>query len=309
MRIKLERILFATDFSQVSQQAMPYAVALARKFKAKLFVCHTLDASAPGLYDAAFLVLPARVKELAQEAEKKLRALFEDSGVEWEPVLVQGDAALGIADVADEKDVDVIIASTHGRSGLGRVLLGSVAERLLHTSKKPVLILRAQELKPGQAPDYRVEPRRILVGCDFSPDSHLAFEYALSLAQESQSEIHLLHAMEPTLYRHMDTTAGALAADLERSIESTVRSRLEALVPDDVRAWCTVKTAFVSGYAYEELTRYAKSREIDLIVLGLRGHGLLDRMLIGSTTDRVVRRAPCPVLAVQETKGSKPKQG
>jgi len=299
MRIPLRRVLFATDFSDVSQQAMEYSIGLARRFKAKLFVCHALDLTVAGVYDAALFVLPARVQELTEEAERKIHSSFAGSGLDWEPLLVQGDTALAIADAADEKDVDLIIAGTHGRRGLGRVLLGSVAERVLHTTKRPILTVRAHDPKQEKDPGWRLEPRRILVGCDFSPDSKLALDYALSFAQEHQCELHLLHAMEPTLYRHMDATAGALAVDLERSIENTVRSKLEELVPREARSWCTVKPTFASGNAYELLTEHARTNDVDLIVLGVRGHGLLDRMFVGSTSDRVIRKAHCPVLAVQ----------
>lgn len=300
MRKPPRRLLLATDFSDLSQTTVPYAIGLARALKARLIACHALDASTPSVYDAAILVLPARAKELATEAEKRMHALFDGAGIEWEAVLLEGDAALAVSDTADDKDVDLIIAGTHGRSGLSRALLGSTTERLLRTATRPVLTLRAPASGSEPEPAPAMPPRRILVGCDFSPDSQLALEHALAYARELRSEVHLLHAIEPTLYGHIDASTGALAADLERAVESAVRSRLERLAPPETRQWCQIKTVFASGYPYEEITRHAASHEVDLIVLGLRGHSLLDRMLLGSTADRVIRKAHCPVLAVQE---------
>ena len=70
------------------------------------------------------------------------------------------------------------------------------------------------------------------------------------------------------------------------------------MVPEDARNWCKPQTSLLNGHPYEELVNYAEKHNIDMIVLGTRGHGLMKSLLIGSTTDRVVRRAPCPVLSV-----------
>lgn len=295
MRVKLDSILAAVDFSDASSRVLPYAVLMAERFSAKLYVCHALDFAYAGIYDASLLVLPARARELAHEVEAKLKNLLAGTRVKWEPLIVEGDPANAIAQAADDKNVDLVIAATHGRSGLGRVLLGSVSERLLRTVRRPLLTVR----QDTNAPKEGLRLKKILVGCDFSPDSAHALEHALNLAQEFQSEIHLVHAIEPTLYKHIDATTGALAADLELAVEKTIRQRLDALVPPEVRTWCEVKTACVSGYSFEEIVRYVTDHAIDLVVLGRRGHALLDRMLVGSTTDRVLRKAPCPVLAVE----------
>lgn len=297
MRVKFQKILFATDLSDASNRALPFAESIARKFSAKLYVCHALDFTTAGLYDASLLVIPARTKELREDVKQKITDLMRGSRVPWEPLIVEGDPALAVADAADANGVDLIVAATHGRSGLTRVLLGSVAERLLHAAHRPLMTIRTST---SEASGFESWPlRRILVGCDFSPDSATALEYAMSLAQEFESELHLLHAIEPTIYSHMDATAGAIAADLERAVEKTVKQKLEALVPKEVRAWCSVTTAFASGESHSEILKYAQQHSVDLIITGLRGHGLLDRMLIGSTTDRLVRKSRCPVLAVE----------
>ena len=141
--------------------------------------------------------------------------------------------------------------------------------------------------------------RRILVGCDFSPDSTAALEYGLALARRFEAELHLIHSLEPTLYMYLNTTTGALAGDIERAVEGTVKHKLSALVPGESHPWCKVKTVFASGPPHAEIVKYARHEAADLIIVGRRGQGLLEKLLIGSTADRVLRQASCPVLVVQ----------
>ena len=131
-----------------------------------------------------------------------------------------------------------------------------------------------------------------MVGCDFSPDSKLAFDYGLSLAQEFQAELHLSHVIKPSLYRNEREGINQLRDRLEK--------KLDGMVPEDCRDWCTAKTALLDGEPYIALMDYAKEQDMDMIVLGIRGHTLLEKLLVGSTTDRLIRHSPFPVLAVRQ---------
>jgi len=185
-----------------------------------------------------------------------------------------------------------VITATHGRSGLTRFLLGSVTERLLRTLTCPLLVVRSPEHDFVAPAGDQIELRRVLVGCDFSPDSSLALQHALSLAQEFEAELHLMHVLEPST---------GLAEELQRSLMDALQQRLSALIPEAAQTWCRVTTTLSVGQPHEELSQYAVNHDIDLIVLGVRGHSLVERLLVGSTTDRVLRQAPCPVLSVHPT--------
>jgi nucleotide-binding universal stress UspA family protein len=137
--------------------------------------------------------------------------------------------------------------------------------------------------------------KKILVGSDFSADSVLALNYGLSLAQEFEAELHLIHVMEPPVYPEFLTPAEQ-TQDMVRT--DVFKEKLDGLVPEDARNWCSLKTAVLRGQPYEELVAYAMAQSMDMVVLGVRGYGLVKSLLMGSTTDRVVRRAPCPVLTV-----------
>jgi nucleotide-binding universal stress UspA family protein len=209
-----------------------------------------------------------------------------------------GNPANEIARLAADKQVDLAIAASHGRSGLRRLILGSVTERLMRTLPCPLWVVRSPERGFVTATTQAIELKRILVGCDFSPDSSLAFEYGLSLAQEFQADLHLAHVVEPPLYDDLIKPSESGEAFRQR-LRETVQEKLNSMVPEEARTWCNPVTALLAGQPHEELIKYAVVNDLDLVVLGVRGHSLVETLLIGSTTGRVMRGAPCPVLSVQ----------
>jgi nucleotide-binding universal stress UspA family protein len=231
-------------------------------------------------------------------AHEMLARIVREKDIEWTPLVAIGHPADEIARVALEEQVDMVISATHGRSGLKRLVLGSVTERLMRTLACPLLIVRERSQPPGGAPDAGFHPRTILVGCDFSADSDLAFQYGLSLAQEFESELHLVHVIEPPVYQNVLSVDDAEMANRE-DIAPRLRRKLAEMVPADASHWCSPVTVLLEGKTDEELSRYAMLNDIDLIVLGVHGHGLVEKLFVGSTTDRVARQAKCPVLAVK----------
>jgi len=301
MRVKLEKILCATDFSAYSNHALPYGIALAREFGARLLVCHAVDLSFVGLYDTTAFALQKTEQELVSYAREEIKRLIGHQPVDWEPLILEGQPADQIARVAEEQGVGMVITATHGRSGLTRFLLGSVTERLLRTLTCPLLVVRSPEHDFVAPAGDQIALRRILVGCDFSPDLSLALGYALSLAQEFESELHLIHVLEPSFYNQLTKPKASVTNGVQQAMQDALREQLSRLVPEEAHRWCQVKTVLSVGRSHEEITTYAVAHEIDLIVLGVRGHSLVEKLFVGSTTDRVIRQAPCPVLSVCPT--------
>jgi len=169
----------------------------------------------------------------------------------------------------------------------------------MRTLSCPILVVRS--LEQDLESFLKKEPRlkRILVGCDFSPDSDLAFQYALSFAQEFQSELHLVHVIEPPAYKNLQKSAAEAGEQAREDLRQPLNERLATMVPKEATNWCAPKTNLLAGEPHEELIKYAAIHDIDLIVLGVRGHSLVETLFVGSTTDRVVRQATCPVLAVR----------
>ena len=298
MRMQFNRIICATDFSDFSNRTVNYGIALAREFEAKLYVCHVIDLSSVAIYGEFQLDPVGLQNRIMEDAREQLEELIGQQHKEWEPLITVGHTADEIARIVEEKNIDLVITATRGRSGLKRLILGSVTERLMRTLRCPLLVVHSPDKEFISTDDHEVNINRILVGCDFSPDSSLAFEYGLSLAQEFESELHLAHVIESTAYQELQKTDTPIETEIQQEIHGRLIQKLQDMVPEEARNWCKPQTSLIEGRSYEELVKYAEQHDIGMIVLGARGLGLVKSLLLGSTTDRVIRRAPCPILSV-----------
>jgi nucleotide-binding universal stress UspA family protein len=299
MRVQIKRILCTTDFSDFSNQTIPLGSALAKEFDATLLICHVVELPFAAMYGEVQVDPIAQQERMTTAAHEMLARVVQEGDVEWTPHVVIGHPADEIVRLAAEEQVDLVISATHGRSGLKRLILGSVTERLMRTLSCPLLIVREQSQAVGGPPGAGFQPRTILVGCDFSRDSELAFQYGLSLAQEFEAELHLVHVIEPPVYQNVLSIDETEESVQREEIAPRLQRKLTEMVPLDARHWCSPVTVLLEGKADEELNRYAMLNAVDLIVLGVHGHGLVEKLFVGSTTDRIARQAKCPVLAVK----------
>jgi nucleotide-binding universal stress UspA family protein len=298
MRVHIKNILCATDFSDFSNRTIPYGVALAKEFNAKLYICHVIDFSSIAIYGEFQLNPVDQQNRIKQQAAEQLNELIGKQPVKWEPLISAGHIADELSRLVEEKEIDLVIAATRGRSGLKRLILGSVTERLMRVLACPLLVVQSPEHEFVDPINQQIRLKKILVGCDFSPDSDLAFQHALSLAQEFEASLHLVHVIEPSVYKDLSKPDNTLGEEIQQGLNERLTEKLIGMVPEEARNWCTPTTRILEGQPYEELGQYAKAEDMDMIVLGVRGHGLVKTLFLGSTTDRVVRQAPCPVLSV-----------
>ncbi len=298
MRVQMKNILCATDFSDFSNYTIPYGVALAREFDAKLYICHVIDLSSIAIYGEFQLNPVDQQNRIKKQAAEQLNDIIGKQAVRWEPLITVGHTADEVSRLVTEKKIDLVIAATRGRSGLKRLILGSVTERLMRVLTCPLLVVHSPEHKFVDPVNQKITLKKILVGCDFSPDSDLAFQHALSLAQEFEADLHLAHVIEPSASSELLKPDKLLSEEIDQKWHPRLTERLAAMVPEEARNWCTPETQILKGQPYEALGQYAKANEMDMIVLGVRGHGLVKTLFLGSTTDRVARQAPCPVLSV-----------
>jgi nucleotide-binding universal stress UspA family protein len=298
MKIHFQRIFCATDLSDFSNSAVMQAIGMAREFGATLYICHVIDLPMVSMHGAAFVYPEDQIKEMKTGALEQINGMIADSSLNWEALVETGPVSSVLSRLVIEKKADLAIVSTHGRSGLKRLFLGSVTERLLRTIACPLLVVTAPDKTTAVGTQFKgFGFKQIMVGCDFSADSGRAVEYGFSLAQEFEAAIHLVHVIEPFVYR--DTTLpDAKKMESLDGVAAGFRSRLEALVPEEARNWCDVRIACEAGKPFQVLKAYAATHAVDLIVLGVRGHSLVETMLLGSTTDRVIRGVSCPVLSV-----------
>lgn len=298
MRVHINRILCTTDFSDFSNRTLSYGIALAREFRAALFICHIVELPFAAMYGEVQLDPIEQQERMSAYAREKLSRLVDAEDIEWEALVSIGHPADEIARLVAQTKADLAITATHGRSGLKRLIIGSVTERLMRTLSCPLLIVRDQAGSIAASHGAGFHPKKILVGCDFSRDSDLACQYGVSLAQEFEAELHLAHVVEPPIYQDIPASGESEGVGRPNSIAPLLDRKMMNMVPEDARHWCFPVTVLLKGKPAEELSRYAVNYGMDLIVLGVRGQDLVESLFVGSTTDRVARQAPCPVLSV-----------
>lgn len=213
---------------------------------------------------------------------------------------IEVEHARDVADVivrrAATSAADVIVMGTHGRTGVKRWFTGSVAERVLRTAPCPVMVV-----PPGDAvPPATVSFKHIVAAVDFSESSLAALRWAVSLAEESDAHLWLLHTIEVPPELRVSTVLNDEEIDqLNASARADVLNRLRALIPQQAAHYCSIETATATGEAAHALLRFAAEHNADLIVMGAQDHGALDRVIFGSKTQGVIAGATCPVLTVR----------
>jgi nucleotide-binding universal stress UspA family protein len=198
---------------------------------------------------------------------------------------------------ADALKADLIVVGSHGRSGFERLLLGSITEKVLRKATCPVMVVprRVDEAALSRA----VHVSRIFCPVDFSDSSIAALTFAISLAEEADAVLTVLHVVEmPQGLFESSMSAGFNVADWRAAAQASCLERLRELIPDSVRSYCTVDTVVSEGKASRVILRLAAERNSNLIVMGVQGRGGVDLMVFGSNTHDVIWAASCPVLSV-----------
>lgn len=288
-RITFERILCPIDLTPESDESLRYGIALAKAYDAKLFVINCIDS-----YAVSGLTDRANIKKVLETSVRKYLRLPQSVDFSWEIVLVDGDPKEAITEQAAERRIDLIVMRSRRRP-YAAALLGSTAETVCRTAPCPVMVTHPLEQDWAGMTTNEIGLQRVLAAYDFSSDSELALSYGLSLAQESQAELHLLHVLPPRSARPGAPEIAFMPPGAEDGFREAA-SRLRSAVPPETRVWCEVKQAVREGHPYREVLAYADEQNIDLICMGASGTGFGMRALFGSNADRVLRQAPCPVL-------------
>ena len=296
--IRMSRIVCPVDFSESSRRALERAAVLAGWYEAELVALHVAPLP-PAMFPLAPGVSQAALEPFDVEAMTRELRTFTAEVAARRPrlklIVRAGAAAPVIPDVARELAADLLVLGTHGRSGFQRLMLGSVAEKVVRRASCPVLTVPCAPAGHADAPVFK----HVLCGVDFLETSARAVEYALSLAEEANGRLTLLHTLEwvPDEPSSAHPTFGTNL--YRQAIGTEARARLAELVPAEARDWCQIDTRVTRGEPSVEILRVAAAERPDLVVLGAGRPGALDRMLLGSTTQQVVRQASCPVLIVR----------
>lgn len=290
-RIALKNILYLTDFSEPSEAALPYAIEIARAFGSSVYAWHVLVPS-PVVYMTPGA--PASAIEWQEEAamEEMRRIDARLMGLPHETIVERGsDLWPALEKSLKEHDIDLVVLGTHGRTGAQKILLGSSAEEVFRRSRVPVITI-GPGVRSGAHNDARF--RCVLLPTDFTPESLAAVPYAVSLAQENQARLIVLHVIKKF-------GQGPRDSDGKFSVAEAMHQLYE-LVPKDAELWCRPEALVNYGEPSEMILQAAEERSVDLVVMGVRDatvHPTAAAHLARATAYKVVANARCPVLTVR----------
>jgi nucleotide-binding universal stress UspA family protein len=301
-----KNILFPTDFSPHARSALKYAAAFAHAAHGRVVLFSVQTGQVP----ANLMTLPEHVFEDQDsrwllDLRHEVKSLLTDpmlSGLEVEPVIVEGEPAPEIAKAVQDYDIDLVTVVTHGRRGISRAMFGSTAEEIIGEAPCPVLTVRPpqRDFVHHRGGTTEIRLNRILLATNFRPSSGAATNVARELMDRSGAEGHVVYVIGDYFEQISVMFPEGGTSALSRMREE-VKERMEAFARERGR---TIKAHVVEGRPYAEIVRLAAEIDADLIVIGTTVHASLfgGAPALGSEIERVVRNAPCPVLCVPSGK-------
>ena len=290
-RLNFKKILLLTDFSEPSEVAIPHASAIAREYQAEVCALHVMTpVPLPGTSPEVTANLIETVEEWAQSGMQRLESQL--AGVIHEALVVRDVNVWPAVETAlHEREIDLLILGTHGRTGATKLLLGSVAEEIFRCATVPVLTI-GPGVRKGAHSGGRFH--RVLFPTDFSPEAQTAAPFAVSMAEEHEAKLLLLNVM-----RNPDTSRSGIGS---QDSVANVMHQLYEIVPRAAELWCRPEATVRFGNPGERILEVARESDSDLIVLGVRNPG--GRLgaathLERSTAHKVVAHAACPVLTIR----------
>ncbi len=281
----IKKILWTTDFSDEAQEALLYADAFAKAFKAKIAALHVIPDFSPALYDTAAVIkgeIARRVAFVKAEAKKRLEALEKSKGMTLKILIKEGNAAKKIIEVAEEEKADLIVMGRRGLSAIEKLFIGSVANQVLRNSPVPMLLTKKKSGKPRF--------KKFLVPTDFSEQEERERDYAWKLAKRFDSDLLLLHVLELHDYEFSPHVLDKMFDTvMDRLKQREKREKEDIEVSEDVSRAINAAVGIVD---------YAETHKIDMIVMSTCVQSKLERFFLGSTTEKVISYSPIPVFAI-----------
>ncbi|GJL55487.1 MAG: universal stress protein [Nitrospirales bacterium] len=306
MKKLIHRILLATDFSPFSARTFHLALLWADACDAVLDIFHVIPILHEAELDSA--VANLHLKEQKELFQSKLEGLVSQGKKKLPEVhshLLEGIPADAITEFAVSSQADLVITGTHGWTGVNRVMMGSVAERVICQAPCPVLSMHDVEPtgttsldEAGRDGPYS-PPRHILLPVDFSDCSLDAYEYAVNLEKSFETSVTLIHSFEPFSYS-LDFSLAHPAED--RQHRENVKGRLADLTKAFTREGLNANYVIKRKPAAEAIIETLTETGADLIVMGTHGHQGLRRLIMGNVAAAVLRQSPVPVLTVKSPK-------
>jgi nucleotide-binding universal stress UspA family protein len=304
--VGFKHILIATDFSEISQRALDYAIAVARRYRSELYLVHAIPAR--GRPPIPLDPLPRELDRERLEAEQQMKWLSDkaaSSEITQHALVERGHVSEVLSAVIDRESIDLVVLGTHGRGGLEKLVLGSVAEEVLRLVSCPVLTIGQRVSLSSETPDFQT----ILFATDFGPAADKALPYAVTLAEDYRARLVLLHMVPPIPFLVVGPAAygpPAYTADELMTWQVTERQesgeKLRKLLPPSAKLVHEPEYVVGTDFLPEGILDMAVAHNADLIVMGANRAPLSRAVahLPWALTLDVICQAKCPVLTVRD---------
>lgn len=299
--ISIDKILVPVDFSEPSKVAVRYGLSMALQFKSRLVLAHIVPTSTALIY-----TFPAESyafeKEQARSAKSMLPALVPEElrdRVNLQTIVKVGEVRSELLATIKDEGISLVVMGAHGRNVLDRLLLGSLTERMLR--KLPVPILTVSHLNPAKEL-HNVGPvplNEILYATDLSESADVGLKFCTELARGTGAHLTVLHVYTAAEDMYWGAEAGYLPEQLETLREDSLE-RLWTAIRREPAEGVNITPMMTDGDPSHEILRVAKERDADLIVMDIRRKTMVERALLGSTAERVIRLSHVPVLSVPD---------
>lgn len=283
------RILVPTDGSDAAKKAADGAVELAKQFSSEIHAVHFVE---PGKVPSDVeSEVSAELGEYGEQIVNSIADSATDKGVQATTRVIETTSPVHeeIVEYVTEHDIDLIVMGTHGRSGLDRLIVGSVAERTLRVAPIPVLTVHSETT-------IDAEFETILIPTDGSETADIAADRAIQIGAATGAAVHIVHVVDLTVVP--DEPDGVILDAMEAEGQQAVNRIIGRAEAAGIHA---VEASVLSGTPAKAIVDYTTARDVDLVVMGTHGRSGLQRYLLGSVTEKVVRLADMPVLSVSPT--------
>jgi nucleotide-binding universal stress UspA family protein len=283
--IRLKNRLVPVDFSEPSRTAVNYGLSLAQEFEAGIVLAHIAPFDRQ-LYEAAKVRLLQLIPPQFQES------------LRFETIVKAGDVQDEILGIVTGRDIDLVVMGSHGRGYVERMVLGSVAESMLR--RLPVPVLTVSHLDPERKLENpeAVSLKRILYASDLSDESKAGLRFSMRLAHGLDAHLTVVHVVDPIGAGFLGEQAAAYLPDYGDNVRAQIEEHMDRQVALESDGSVPISTVLGEGKPWYVINEVARGCKADLIVINLQGKGKLERILLGSTAEHVIRSAAVPVLSL-----------
>jgi nucleotide-binding universal stress UspA family protein len=287
------KILIATDGSETANEAADFGIETLKFSGAKVYAVYVIETTSYGSAseDEKWSKKTEQFQEIGRGATSYVEEKAKAAGLEAESILLKGNPAEEILDFAEGQDVDMIVMGSLGKTGIKRVVLGSVSEKVVRHAKVPVLVVRERKEEKTH--------KKILIATDGSDAAQNAADYGIEIARWNGAKVYAVYVIDITSFYSIIMDEVWVKNTYEQ-LEKIGRKATSDLEEDAKAAGIEAESIVLKGNPAKEILDFAEKQKVDMIVVGSIGKSGVQSFLLGGTAGKVSRNSKIPVLVVRE---------